>query len=276
MPSWLGFNHLYDQAHLEWWNKLSPSESSDLLFGDMIGLGQCSTYKTQLSRGLEETFKRIINQIIMITFLSFKNTLNIFCRENCESENLRGLNFHLMGNVVCWVPVPVVAMLEDLSLSQWPSLFVELSDCSAVKCSGVVGERVLAGDPLDDTSRCFSSLSSEKLSLRILKEVLGNFWKNCLCDDPDFLSSCKDSTDLHNLVFLSAIFVTRLSCQDLGLFFFLIRTISSLPNILWHSVYIRLKFSAGMFRVSCCAKSKIDEEKNRVSRNIIIFYSRHK
>ena len=43
-----------DQTHLEWWNKLRPSESSDLLFGEMIGLVQgvvcsCSTYKTSLS-----------------------------------------------------------------------------------------------------------------------------------------------------------------------------------------------------------------------------------
>ena len=167
----------------------------------------------------------------MITFLFFKNTLHIFCRENWEStENLRG--FNRMGNIVCWVAVPVVAMLEDLSLGHWPSPLVGLSECSAEKCSGVLGERVLAGDPLGDTSRCFSSVSSEKLSLKFL----GNFWKNCRRDDPDILSSCKDSTDLHNLVFLSAIFSTRLSCQDLGLF---IPTISSAPNILGQSVYIR-------------------------------------
>ena len=180
----------------------------------------------------------------MITFLSFKNTLDIFCRENCEStENLRGLNLHRMGNIICWVPAPVVAMLADLSLCHWPSPLVGLSDWSTEKWSGVMGDSVL-GDPLGDTS-------SEKLSLR----VLGKFWKNFRRGDPDFLSSCKDSTDLHSLVFLSVIFSARLSCQDLGLFLFLIRTISSAPNILWHSLYnSRLKFSGGRFGVSCCAK----------------------
>ena len=108
----------------------------------------------------------------MMTFFSFKNTLDT--RENCEStENLRGLNFHRIGNIVCRAPFPVVAILEDLFLGDCscPSL-VGISDCSAVKRSGVVGERVLAGEPLGDPSRWFSSLSSEKLSLRVVREVL--------------------------------------------------------------------------------------------------------
>ena len=164
----------------------------------------------------------------MITFFSFKNTLHILCRENWESENLLGLSFPRKGNIVCWVPVPVVAMLEDLALGHWASPLVGLSQSHwrAEKWSGVLGDRVLAGEPV-------GNISSEKLSLR----VLGNFWKNSRPDDPDFWWSCKDSTDLHSLVFFSAIFSSRLSCQDLGLFIFLIWTISSAPNILWHSLY---------------------------------------